>query len=105
MEEAFSEGRGSKLGYRKPYKGRGPGRCGVSADRGVPAGSIRGVDSLRAVATCYLRTSGEFFRFLEEAAEGDDVAIQMVMDLVMRVSAAPRGGLYYAPGPFRTGSA
>ena len=59
--------------------------------------------SLRAVATCYRWTSGEFVRS-EEAADGDDVAIQMVVDLGMRLSAAPGGGLYYAPGPFRTGS-
>jgi hypothetical protein len=40
-------------GYRTPYKGCGPGQCGVSMGRGLQVGSVRGVDSLRAVATRY----------------------------------------------------
>jgi hypothetical protein len=61
-------------------------------------------ESLRAVATCYRWTSGEFV-CSEEAADGDEMSLS-------RYGCGPRdeavgglsGGLYYAPGRIRTGS-
>ena len=99
MEGEFSEGRRSKLNR----SGRGLGTW-TAGERGFVAnwhhaGFIRGEQSLQAVATCYRWISGEFVRS-EEAADGDDVVIQMVGKPRDEGVGGPRGRIVLRPWPF-----
>jgi hypothetical protein len=60
VEESFSEVRGSKLGRSGRGLGAWTGAERGFVARGRHAGRIRGLDSLRAVAACYVRTSRKF---------------------------------------------